>query len=58
MTREIVAFGMPFITLLFMGGLAYGIARYNRRSKNGPKSGDLYIVEASKVSWHFQGDAI
>jgi hypothetical protein len=36
MSMTLVAFGMPFVTLIFMGALAFGVARYNRHaaSKN------------------------
>jgi hypothetical protein len=56
MTLKLVAFGMPFVTLIFMSALAYGIARYNRRSQHRVQSG-TYVIESSQLSWHFQDEA-
>jgi len=48
MTIQIVAFAMPVITLVFVGALAYGIVRYNRRPAQGLHSGPY------KVTGHLQ----
>jgi hypothetical protein len=53
MTLKFVAFGMPFVTLAFMGLLAYGIARYNRRPTHHVETG-AYHIEASQAAWHFE----
>jgi hypothetical protein len=53
MTLKLIAFGMPFVTLIFMSALAYGIARYNRRPASRVETG-VYHIEASEAAWHFE----
>ena len=48
MTFQLVAFTMPFITLAFVGLLAYGVAKHNRRPTKAFQS------ETYKVTGRFQ----
>jgi len=48
MTFQLVAFTMPFITLAFVGLLAYGVAKHNRPPTKAFQS------ETYKVTGRFQ----
>lgn len=58
MTLQAVAFTMPFVAIIFMVALVYGVSRYNRRPASHDAHPTQYSLEKSSVSWHFQGGTV
>lgn len=48
----LVAFGMPFVALVFMSAMAYAVARYNRKPEQRAEPG-RYHMEMAKVTWRW-----
>jgi hypothetical protein len=46
----LIAFAIPFVTLAFMGGLAYGVVVKNRRA--GRAQQKAYYIETTQVRYH------
>ena len=47
----LLAFGMPFVALAFLGAFGYAIARYNRKPEEAKQTG--YYIQGAKATWHW-----